>query len=218
MFSAPAIFIPASTGLVSGLLLSIPVGPVNLTILNEGARRGFRYAALVGLGATVMEVIYCSIAYTGFAEFFTHGMVKNIMEVLSALFIIFLGWKFFTAKSVDPSQPLGGRIEEKFHPQSAFMTGFVRVLGNPGLLGGWILLATGYLAQPTLESKGACVAGIGLGTCLWFCGLSYGVSQGGKKLSSQTLLLVERGSGVGLLVFGVGYACRVAWMLARFGM
>jgi arginine exporter protein ArgO len=29
------------TGFVSGLLLSIPVGPVNLTILNEGTRRGF---------------------------------------------------------------------------------------------------------------------------------------------------------------------------------
>lgn len=30
------------TGFISGLLLSVPVGPINLTLINEGARRGFR--------------------------------------------------------------------------------------------------------------------------------------------------------------------------------
>ncbi len=64
------------TGFISGLLLSIPVGPINLTILNEGARRGFKWAVLIGLGATAMEIIYCFIAFTGFASFFTEGYIK----------------------------------------------------------------------------------------------------------------------------------------------
>ena len=41
----PSILIAGLTGLISGVLLSIPVGPVNLTILNEGARRGFKWKA-----------------------------------------------------------------------------------------------------------------------------------------------------------------------------
>ncbi|HEX4645361.1 MAG TPA: hypothetical protein VH598_07105 [Verrucomicrobiae bacterium] len=53
------ILISALTGFFSGLLLSIPVGPVNLTIINEGARQGFKWGALIGLGASIMEVIYC---------------------------------------------------------------------------------------------------------------------------------------------------------------
>ena len=61
------IFIAALTGFVSGLLLSMPVGPVNLTIINEGARRGFVWAVLIGLGASAMDVIYCTIAFTGSA-------------------------------------------------------------------------------------------------------------------------------------------------------
>ena len=69
------------TGLISGWLLSIPVGPVNLTIMNEGAQRGFKWAVLIGLGASVMEVIYCSLAFTGFASFFSAGYVKAIMEL-----------------------------------------------------------------------------------------------------------------------------------------
>jgi threonine/homoserine/homoserine lactone efflux protein len=52
------ILLAGVTGFVSGLLLSVPVGPINLTIMNEGARRGFFWAMMIGLGATAMEVIY----------------------------------------------------------------------------------------------------------------------------------------------------------------
>src|SRR5437867_12127303 len=87
------------TGFVSGLLLSIPVGPINLTIINEGARRGFFWAMMIGLGATAMEVIYCFIAFTGFASFFQRGYIKAAMELFSFVFMLFLGIKFLLAKS-----------------------------------------------------------------------------------------------------------------------
>src|SRR3974377_2067038 len=96
----PPILVAGLTGFISGVLLSIPVGPINLTILNEGARRGFKWAALIGLGATVMEVIYCFIAFTGFASFFTRGYIKAAMELFSFVFMLFLGVKFMLAKSV----------------------------------------------------------------------------------------------------------------------
>ncbi|MGC8990412.1 MAG: LysE family transporter, partial [Verrucomicrobiia bacterium] len=73
----------ALTGLISGIVLSVPVGPINLTIMNEGVRRGFRWALLIGMGATTMEVIYCTIAFTGFAAFFEAGWIKAVMEVFS---------------------------------------------------------------------------------------------------------------------------------------
>ena len=52
MLDLHPILLAALTGFISGLLLSIPVGPVNLTIMNEGARQGFFWALLIGLGAT----------------------------------------------------------------------------------------------------------------------------------------------------------------------
>src|SRR5438034_10859977 len=137
MFDLPPSLVAAFTGFISGLLLSIPVGPVNLTIINEGARRGFKWAALIGLGATIMEVIYCAIAFTGFASFFTRGYVKAAMELFSFVFMLFLGVKFLLAKSVAApthitaaTDQIEARLEEKFHPHSAFMTGLVRVMGN----------------------------------------------------------------------------------------
>src|SRR3954470_14505387 len=93
------ILLAVLTGFLSGLLLSIPVGPVNLTIMNEGARRGFKWAGLIGLGATLMEVIYCAIAFRGFAAFFSRGLIKAAMELFSFVFMLFLGVKFLVATS-----------------------------------------------------------------------------------------------------------------------
>src|SRR3974377_2469669 len=97
------ILLAGLTGFLSGLVLSIPVGPVNLTIVNEGARRGFKWAALIGLGATLMEVIYCFVAFTGFAAFFTRGYIKAAMELFSFVFMLFIGAKFLLSRSVETS-------------------------------------------------------------------------------------------------------------------
>src|SRR3974377_102310 len=126
----PPILLAGITGFISGVLLSIPVGPINLTILNEGARRGFKWAVMIGLGATAMEVIYCFVAFTGFASFFTQGYVKAAMELFSFVFMLFLGVKFLIAKSVQaPVVHLGAtadKFEERFGarvpPRAAFLT------------------------------------------------------------------------------------------------
>jgi threonine/homoserine/homoserine lactone efflux protein len=120
----PPHLIAALTGFSFGLVLCLPVGPVNLAIV-EGARRGFKWAALIGLGATVMEVIYCALAFTSFAAFFQKGIVKSAMEVFSFAFMLFLGVRFLIAKPGPVLEKLEHsfetRIEEKLHPHSAFM-------------------------------------------------------------------------------------------------
>lgn len=221
--------VSAFTGLISGIVLSVPVGPINLTIMNEGARRGFHWALLIGLGATVMEVIYCTIAFTGFAAFFQAGWVKASMEVFSFAFILFLGIKFLAARTVaaplhisNAADRIEERIEEKLHPQSAFMTGMVRVAGNVGVLLFWIILAANFMSRgwvnPTWSSKLACVAGVGVGTGAWFVGLSWGVSRGHGKFSERTLLRMEQFSGVVLLSIALIHGGNIAWHLGRNSM
>jgi threonine/homoserine/homoserine lactone efflux protein len=222
MFNLPPIALAATTGFISGLLLSIPVGPVNLTIMNEGARRGFKWAGLIGLGATVMEVIYCTIAFTGFASFFTHGYVKAAMELFSFVFMLFLGVKFLIATSVPATNRVEERIEEKLHPHSAFMIGFVRVMGNPGVLVFWIILAANFISrewvQPGEVNKFACVGGVAAGTGLWFFGLSWATSLGHQKWSEKTLLRMEHFSGIGLLVIAFYHGIHIVWQMAHHKM
>lgn len=205
----------ALTGFISALLLAIPVGPVNLTIINEGARRGRRWAVLISLGATLMELIYCFIAFTGLASFLLTGpYMKAGMELFSFAFMLVLGIKFLLAKSVSGPVELGEtahrieeRISEKLNPGSAFATGFVRVLANPGVMLGWFFFAAYFISRdwvtPDWEGRLSCVAGVGLGTVSWFIVLSCQSSRGYGKLNEKTLLRIEHWSGVGLLVLAL---------------
>jgi threonine/homoserine/homoserine lactone efflux protein len=225
----PPILVAGLTGLVSGLLLSIPVGPINLTILNEGARRGFKWAALIGLGATTMEVIYCFIAFTSFASFFTQGYVKPAMEWFSFAFMLFIGIKFLLAKSVQErplrlgaaADRIEVRLEERLHPHSAFMTGLVRVMGNVGVLVFWVFLALYFIShewvRPDWPGKLACVAGVTVGTGGWFTGLSWGVSLGHGKLSEKTLLRMEHYSGACLLIIALVHGGIMIWQMRNKG-
>ena len=229
----PPILLSALTGFLSGMLLSIPVGPVNLTIINEGTRRGFLRALLVGLGAATMDVIYCTIAFTGFSSFFKIRIIKTLMEVFTFFFMLFLGAKFLSAKTVTAPTELGAvairieqRIDEKLHPRSAFMIGFTRVLGNLGVFLFWIGAAVYFMShepwfssyewvEDTIAAKAAFITGVALGANLWFLGLSYMSSRGQGRLSERTLLRMEHFSGVCLIVLGLINGVLIALQLAR---
>jgi threonine/homoserine/homoserine lactone efflux protein len=215
------------TGFISGLLLSIPVGPVNLTIMNEGARRGFFWAFMIGLGATVMEVIYCFIAFTGFASFFSRGYIKAGMELFSFVFMLYLGIKFLMAKSVEQEPfPLGEtahifeeQIGKRLNPKTAFMTGLVRVMGNLGVLVFWIIVGANFISRewvtPDWPGKLSCVTGVALGVGTWFAGLSWIVSLGHGKFSAKTLLRMEHFSGLGLLALALIHGASIIWQMAH---
>src|SRR5258708_4278044 len=188
------ILIAGATGFITGLVSAIPVGPVNLTIMNEGARRGFGWALLIGMGATVMEVIYCFIAFTGLSSFFSRGYVEYGMELFSFVFMLFLGLKFLLAKSVRgpihlsaAADRIEASLEEKLHPHSAFMTGLVRVMGNLGVLVFWIVCSASFISHglvtPDWPGKLSCVAGVFLGIGVWFVALSRLSALGHGKLS-----------------------------------
>jgi threonine/homoserine/homoserine lactone efflux protein len=219
MLPIPPLALAAFTGFLSGFLLSIPVGPINLTILNEGARRGFKVALLISLGAVLMEVIYCAMAFTGFASFFQQGVIKASMELFSFVFMLYLGIKFLLAKTVPSPTRIETRIEQRLHPHSAFMIGFVRTMANPGVLLGWIILSAGFIShdwvQPTEESKTACILGVAGGTGVWFAGLSWFAAMGHGRFTERTLLKMEHISGICLLLLAMGYGTNIIWQLAR---
>jgi threonine/homoserine/homoserine lactone efflux protein len=228
------ILLSALTGFFSGLILSMPIGPVNLTIINAAAQRGFKFALLIGLGAATMDAIYCTIGFTGFSSFFRIIIVKTIMEVFTFVFMLFLGVKFLSAKTVNAPTQLGAtasrlekRIDARLHPHSAFMIGFARVMGNLGVLLFWIVLAAYLMSHEvfftdyawvddSLAGRAACIACVPLGAITWFFALSYVVARRGYgRVNEKNLLRMERFSGVCLLGIGLFDGVNIAWKLAQ---
>ena len=214
----PPIALALLTGFISGFLLSVPVGPINLTIINEGARRGFLYAALIALGSTAMEVIYCAIAFTGFSSLFGHRFIRAAMELFSFAFMLYLGVKFLVAKKIPVQSHIEEKLEEHFHPHSAFMMGLVRTMGNPGVLLFWIILAANFVSRgwvtPDTQGKVACIGGVALGAGFWLVGLGWAVSLGHRKFGEKALLRMEHFSGICLLVLAIAHGLHIAWKIS----
>ena len=207
------------TGFVSGFLVSIPVGPINISIVNEGARRGFIWAFLIGLGATIMEVIYCAIAFAGFTHLFDSRVVKATMELVSFLLMLFLGVKYLIAHSLPATTRSVETIEHRLHPHTAFWTGLVRCLGNPGVLLFWITISATFISHDwmddTWQSKGACLLGVTLGCFSWFTLLSSLVSRGRGRFSTGTLVRMSQFSGASLLIVSLVMGGRLVKLLAH---
>jgi len=211
--------VTAFTGFASGFLVSIPVGPINVSIVNEGARRGFSWAFLIGLGATVMEVIYCAIAFAGFTHLFDSRWIKATMELVSFLLMLFLGVKYLLAHSLPATTRSVETVEHRLHPHTAFWTGFVRCLGNPGVLLFWLTISATFISHEwmddTWSSRAACLGGVALGCFLWFTLLSFLVSRSHGKFSTNTLLRMSQFSGASVLAVAIVTGVRLVRLLAH---
>ena len=221
MDNLAALLLAWLAGVFSGLVVSVPVGPINVTIVNEGASRGFRWAVLIGLGSVTMEVIYCAAAFAGLTGLFDSRFMKAAMELISFLLVLFLGLKYLLAHSLPGSPKSVERIESKLHPHTAFMTGFVRVLANPLVLLFWITLSAVILAHDWVDnnwtSKSVYILGVALGASGWFVLLSYIVSRGHGRFSTRTLLRMSQISGACLLVVAIVIGIRLVILLAHRG-
>src|SRR5436853_218615 len=119
MVDVSDLMVSALAGFISGFLVCIPVGPINVAIINEGARRGFLWSIMIGLGAMVMDTIYCAIAFAGFSSIFQGARVRAAMELLSFILMFYLGLKYIFARDIPEHTPSVDAVEHKFHPHTA---------------------------------------------------------------------------------------------------
>ena len=66
-------------GALTGFICAVPVGPVNVAIMEEGIHSGRKRAFIMSAGALIMELIYCVIAFGGFANLFATGRKIQIL-------------------------------------------------------------------------------------------------------------------------------------------
>ena len=210
--------VAALIGLAAGFVAAMPGGPVNATILSEAARKGFRWALFVAIGATLMESVYCAVAFAGFAQLFSDRWIRAAMELISFLLVVWLGIKYLRGVPLPGEVQAERFVEEHFHPHTAFWTGFLRVLGNPGILLLWItvsapLLGAGWV-RDTADCKWSFIGGAGTGGFLWFLLLGWSVARGRGRYSDQTMRRLSTASGILLLCVGGVVGARLVMLLA----
>ena len=83
--------------------------------------------------------------------------LRAAMELASFTLVLYLGIKFLLARSLSGQDPRAKKIEQRLHPHTAFMTGFVRVLvEQPGV--GWVAITEADLGDgifPAVDFRAA---------------------------------------------------------------
>ncbi len=191
-------------GVLIGLFISVPMGPIGMLCIQRTLNRGRKYGVVTGLGASTSDVIYLIVAlfFVGFVlDFLTH--YQQLIQLLVSTIVIAFGWFIF--RSNPSTQPLPHQRSE----QSLFrdyLSSLMLTLSNPLIL--FVLIALiarfEFLNEHTTILNH--IIGIGsvvAGALLWWNILTLLVSRFKHRFSYYGLKLLNRTVGILLAIIGL---------------
>ncbi len=192
-----------------GLVVSIPIGPINVTVISKGFKQGFKNAFAVGLGASAMDFLYSGASMLGLSAIVHKIEVNVIFQIIGFLLLLYLGIRDVTTKvesfRYENFVPKNGR----FH--SAFLVGVFMYISNPTLVAFWITLSGMIQSSGTIVNSlgdGMFFAlGVGSGTALWYYSLLKAIFWKRDSFKAETLTVLSKISGYIMLAFSayIGY-------------
>lgn len=195
-------------GIIVGFLIAAPVGPVGILCIRRALADGRAAAFAAGLGAAVADTFYGAVAALGLSmisDFLLDHRIK--LSLVGGAFLLYLGWKAWRTPLVLIPTPMAhyGLFKD-------FSKTLVITLTNPATILAFMAVFAGVgtltQAKTGLEA-GLMIAGVFLGSALWWLTLSALAGAVRHRFSPRWLRLIGRGSAVLLLgsgaaVFGLG--------------
>lgn len=187
-------------GLVAGIIIAAPVGPVGVLCVRRTIFEGPVYGFVSGLGAAVADAIFGIVAAFGLTVIsdFLIGH-QGWLKAVGAAFLIFIGGRAILMSRDTTPAPISGE-----NLVGAFASTFVLTVTNPIT----ILAFAGVFAsaglsgsQATWSTAGMLVAGVFSGSLAWWillCGTAGGVRHLVREIH---LVWVSRTSGIILVAF-----------------
>ncbi|MBX3101832.1 MAG: LysE family transporter [Bacteroidetes bacterium] len=124
---------------------AMPLGPVNLAIVQTAINHGRWQAVLVAVGSSLVELIYCLISVWGIDLLFSNQQDQDItllfMQLVSIPLMFTLGIHNLVKRVKEDED---GEKVKRFSRMGGMAMGFMLNLFNPMLLPFWIMVA-GYL-------------------------------------------------------------------------
>ena len=193
----------AIKGLVIGLAIAAPVGPIGVLCIRRSLADGRLIGLLTGLGAAAADGVYGAIAAFGLTAV-TDLLIGQgpWLGLIGGLFLCYLGVRTFMAVSAGPAAP--ARSGALF---VIFGSTFVLTLTNPTTILSFVAIFAGLGLGNTggdYFAASLMVAGVFLGSALWWVGLSGAVSVLRTRVGPRALRAINRLSGLLIGGFGVG--------------
>lgn len=187
-------------GLVIGLVIAAPVGPVGVLCIQRTLTEGRIQGLISGLGAATADAIYGSIAALGLT-FVSSFLIEQQFwfRIIGAVFLCGLGIKTIFSKKEKKT----GAVHS--HGSVAnFVSIFFLTLMNPMTILAFVAIFA-ILGITTSHNgfAGVLIAGVFTGSCLWWFLLSGVAGLFRHKISHDNLIRLNRISGIIITAFGL---------------
>lgn len=189
-------------GLLIGFSIAAPVGPIGVLCIRRTLTEGRAAGLVSGLGAATADALYGCIAGFGLTLISNFLVSQQLwLRLVGGLFLCYLGIKTLLSKPAEQAAVAKGS-----GLLSAYASTFFLTVTNPMTIISFAAIFAGLgLASSTgsYTAAGVLVAGVFLGSALWWLLLSGGVGLLRDRFSTAGLLWVNRISGIIITGFGV---------------
>jgi threonine/homoserine/homoserine lactone efflux protein len=171
-----------------GLSIAAPVGPIGLLVIQRTLRHGRAVGLATGLGAAFADALYGAVGAFGVSALIGALQAARLpLAVVGGLFLLWMAWRTWNASGA------GAGAQAAIRPAlwSSFAGTFGLTLSNPATVLSFIAVFGAMSAGGSPASPTAMVAGVWVGSALWWLTLC-GVVGALRERFDETL---QRGVG-----------------------
>lgn len=208
------LFILLVKGVLLGIAVAAPIGPIGTLCINRTLKRGFWYGVSTGIGAAIGDTVFALAAALGFAAM--QDVLQEIslpLKIVGGVLILIMGIGSLKPRPVKRVEKVEASDIARITLSTFFLT-----ITNPATLFGFAALFAGAgLADTGDVSPFFLVLGVFLGSMTWCCMLCGMVNWMQNKLTDNFAHWVSKGSAALLIVFGLaslGLAAHQYWFHA----
>lgn len=189
-------------GLLLGFSIALPVGPIGALCIRRTLSEGRAMGFASGLGAATADGLYGTVAGLGLTVI-SDLLVsqQNWLKLAGGIYLCYLGLRTFLSKPAAEAAAVSARGLLGAYTSTVFLT-----LTNPATILSFVLIFGSLgLATSAGQRHAAAlllVAGVPLGSALWWFILSGGVSLFRTRCTPAVLQWVNRIAGVVIGGFG----------------
>jgi threonine/homoserine/homoserine lactone efflux protein len=194
-----AMLLAGLKGLAVGFSIAAPVGPIGLLCIRRTLVGGWRLGLATGMGAATADLVYGVVAAAGLTAL-TEVLAgaRQPLQFAGGAALILLGLTILRAEA--PGERKG---PDSSGLATAYTTTFLLTLANPATIVSFAAVMAGLGAMRAGGETVMLVAGVFLGSALWWVALSATVSRIRHRLPLAVLIWINRASGAAIMIFGI---------------
>jgi threonine/homoserine/homoserine lactone efflux protein len=185
--------------LAVGFSIAAPVGPIGLLCIRRTLAGGWWLGLATGMGAATADMVYGLIAAAGLTAV-TELLVsaRQPLRFAGGAALIWLGLAFLRAET-----PRDRVSTASSGLAAAYAGTFLLTLANPATILSFAAVMAGLGAMSASGETAVLVAGVFVGSALWWLALSTAVSLVRHRLPESVLVWINRASGAAIMVCGI---------------